>query len=397
MKATILTALAVLMLISVSGVRAETKQVQPGYGTTINWKNVDPPLSSYFSNSWSVGLWTGGRWRGPYVMTKKGAAWNYEQKGVVSIKYTENKKDARRNSLKIKSGVSIPVGVVVSVTDGGDAYIAGGTFQMGNPYSGEGDADEVPTHDVYIRAFSMDTREVTSQQWYAVRNWALAHGYALDNWGAGKAATHPVQAVNWYACVKWCNARSEMQGLTPCYYTDASQSTVYKSGRVDVANSMVKWDANGYRLPTEAEWEKAARGGAVGMRFPWSNANNISNARANYLGDTAIAYDAGPNGNNPLFTPGGIPYTSPVGYFAANGYGLYDMAGNVREWCWDWYGSTYYTSSPGNDPPGPESGESRVMHGGDWNHNAGYSRVANRFGSAPGDAYNHLGFRCVRH
>ncbi len=395
MRPILLTTIVLVAMLSLCTVRAETKQVQPGNGTTINWKNVDPPLSSYFSNSWSIGLWTGGWWRGPYVMTRKGAAWKYAEKGMVTIKYTENKKDARRNTLKIKSGVSIPVGVAVSVTDGSDAYIAGGTFQMGDTFS-EGDADELPLHSVYVSAFYMDKHEVTSQQWHTVRTWALANGYTFDNPGAGKTATHPVQQVSWYDCVKWCNARSQMQGLTPCYYTDASQSTVYKNGMVAVANNAVKWDAHGYRLPTEAEWEKAARGGAVGKRFPWSDANSIARSRANYFGDTAISYDAGPNGYNPLFTPGGMPYTSPVGYFAPNGYGLHDMAGNAYEWCWDRYLNLYYDSSPGSDPLGPESGTSRVLRGGDWYGYANLCRVADRGNSAPDITFNNFGFRCVR-
>ena len=389
-------ALVLLLGASTAVVRAETKQVQPGYGTTINWKNVDPPLSSYFTNSWSIGLRTGGWWRGPYVMTKKGAAWKYEQKGVVSIKYTENKKDARRNTLKIKSAVAIPAGVVVSVTDGGDKYIAGGTFQMGNTFSGEGDADELPTHDVYVSAFFMDKHEVTSQKWQVVRTWALAHGYVFDNPGSGKAANQPAQQVSWYDCVKWCNARSEMQGLTPCYYLDAAQTSIYKTGQSNVWNAAVKWDANGYRLPTEAEWEKAGRGGAVGKRFPWSTALTIADFRANYYGDTTIAYDFGPNGNNPLFMPGGTPYTSPVGYFAANGYGLYDMAGNVTEWCWDWYSNTYYADSPGGNPPGPASGTYRVLRGGDWHYIASVCRVAIRYDFTPDGASYGIGFRCVR-
>jgi len=280
--------------------------------------------------------------------------------------------------------------------------IPAGAFQMGTnnlPYEDEM-TDAGPNHTVNLSAFYMDKYEVPYAVWTGVYQWALGNGYDFDNAGYGKAMNHPVLDVSWYDCVKWCNARSEMQGLTPCYYTDASQSTLYKSGLIDVANTAVKWDANGYRLPTEAEWEKAARGGAVGMRFPWSNVQTISRAQANYFGDINFAYDLGPNGLNPLFATGAWPYTSPVKYFAPNGYGLHDMAGNVREWCWDWYASTYYAISPSNNPRGPASTPHtyRVLRGGGdgWYYGlANNCRVANRGNSAPDDAYSG-GFRCVR-
>ncbi|MCX7001910.1 MAG: SUMF1/EgtB/PvdO family nonheme iron enzyme [bacterium] len=376
--------------------RVGTPPVQPNYGTLLAWKNVVPSLGEKFTSELRIGLWDGGWWRGPYIMTRFGATWRYEQPGVVRITYTEKRDDARRNRLKIRSWDAIPVGVVVSVTDGNDTYIADGTFQMGDPLN-ESDHNEVPFHSAYLSAFSMDNREVTKAQWDAVYTWALAHGYTFDNPGAGKAATHPVQTVNWYDCVKWCNARSQMQGLTPCYYTDATQSTVYKNGMVSVANNAVKWDANGYRLPTEAEWEKAARGGTPLNRFPWNDVQTIARARANYVGDTvAYPYDAGPNGNNPLFMIGGEPYTSPVGHYAANGYGLYDMAGNVWEWCWDNYGDTYYQSAPANDPRGPASGVSRMLRGGSWHGRAVNCRSAFRGYVDPSAAINDTGFRCVR-
>ena len=279
------------------------------------------------------------------------------------------------------------------------AFIPAGAFQMGtNNLEYE---DQMPSagphHTVTLSAFWMDKYEVTSQQWHAVRTWALMHGYALHA-GSGKGALHPVQLVSWYDCVKWCNARSEMQGLTPCYYSDAAQTMVYRSGDTDVANEWVKWSANGYRLPTEAEWEKAARGGAVGMRFPWVDANTITNARANYLGDPGgYPYDLGPAGNNPLFTPGGLPNTSPVGYFAANGYGLYDMAGNVYEWCWDWYDGSWYSNvgATQQDTCGPASGTLRVLRGGSWDYRAFLCRVASRNGDGPIGQWYGRGFRCV--
>jgi sulfatase modifying factor 1 len=155
----------------------------------------------------------------------------------------------------------------------------------------------------------------------------------------------------------------------------------------------VNW-SGGYRLPTEAEWEKAARGGASGQRFPWGD--TITHSRANYSSSTSYAYDVSPTrGYHPTFNDGVYPYTSPVGYFAANGYGLYDMAGNVWEWCWDWYGTPY--GQPGTtNPTGPASGSGRVLRGGSWNGSAGNARCANRLNDYPDYAYDDLGFRCVR-
>jgi formylglycine-generating enzyme required for sulfatase activity len=252
--------------------------------------------------------------------------------------------------------------------------IPAGEFQMGDSFK-EGDSDERPVHTVFVSAFYMDKYEVTKGFWDEVANWAAANGYdikAAD--GAGKAGNHPVQDVTWYEAVKWANARSEREGLTPCYYTDRTQATVYRKGNVDVPIEGVKWSGCGYRLPTEAEWEYAARGGCGGHRYPWCDTDTIDHSRANY----------GSNG------------TSPVGSFAPNGYGLYDMAGNVWEWVWDWYNEGYYTFSPGSDPRGPASGLYRVDRGGSSDSYAYYCRVANRSLNSPDYSYYGLGFRLVR-
>ena len=168
---------------------------------------------------------------------------------------------------------------------------------------------------------------------------------------------------------------------------------VYTNGEV---SPYVNWSANGYRLPTEAEWEKAARGGLSGQRFPWSL--TISESQANYYADPGgYSYDLGPyTGYNTNFDIGGYPYTSPVGYFAPNGYGLYDMAGNLWEWCWDWYGTPYGQPTT-NNPTGPASGSYRVLRGGSWYAYASIARCANRFGYYyPNGADYGWGFRCVR-
>ncbi len=279
------------------------------------------------------------------------------------------------------------------------ALVAGGSFAMGDSFADLG-ADELPVHTATVSAFYMERTEVSKALWDIVYSWATNNGYSFAvNAGRGKAPTHPVQMVNWYDTVKWCNARSQLEGLTPCYYTNDSQTGVYCTGQVTISNSYVNWAASGYRLPTEAEWERAARGGASGHRFPWADTNVISHSRANYDSTTGYAYDVSPTrGYNPAFTNGPSPYTSPCGYFATNGFGLYDMAGNVWEWCWDWHDPNWYTNAAATetDTRGPVSGSNRVLRGGSWDSPAPDSCCALREPKAPSGAVNELGFRCVR-
>jgi formylglycine-generating enzyme required for sulfatase activity len=208
---------------------------------------------------------------------------------------------------------------------------------------------------------------------------------------ASKGANYPVGLINWYAMVKWCNARSQKDGLTPCYTVSGA---TYKTG---VSNPDCNWNASGYRLPTEAEWEKAARGGVAGKNFPWGT-DTITHSQANYYSYSSYAYDVSPSrGFHPTYEIVGYsPYTSPVGSFAPNGYGLYDMAGNMWVWCWDWYSGDYYASSPTSDPRGPSSGTARVFRGGKWTAYAPNCRVAYRAISFEARMGGDRGFRLAR-
>jgi formylglycine-generating enzyme required for sulfatase activity len=161
------------------------------------------------------------------------------------------------------------------VAEDGFSYIPGGSFAMGRT-SGDTDADAPPV-TVTVSSFYIQQTETTKAQWDEVRTWALNNGYTDLAAGAGKAANHPVQTVSWWDVVKWCNARSEKEGLTPVYTVSGA---VIRTGTTKPVPS---WSASGYRLPTEAEWEKAARGGVSGKRFPWGT-DTIIHAEANYYG-----------------------------------------------------------------------------------------------------------------
>ena len=297
---------------------------------------------------------------------------------------------ARAQSPSAKAPANPPAAGTLKVADlPGFAFIPGGEFTMGDALDGD---KKAPQHKVNVSAFYMQKKEVRKAEWDEVRAWGLKNGYTDLPEGKGKAADHPVQTVSWYDVVKWCNAKSVKEGLTPCYYTDAAQTAVYQTGKSDLANTMVKWSAKGYRLPTEAEWEKAARGGLSGKRFSWGD--TISHEQANFRNDGRESFQKGTTGFHPTYKTGELPYTSPVGSFAANGYGLYDMAGNVLEWCWD--GKGEYPSALETDPRGATSGSHRVIRGGGWIGLANDTRCSRRYGDGPDYAYHFIGFRLAR-
>ena len=295
---------------------------------------------------------------------------------------------------------NIPASAIVPAdppsSPAGMVLIPAGPFVMGRQ-SGSGQTDELPVHTVTLSAFYMDKFEVTKALWDDVKTYADANGYSFSVVSAA-GLFHPVHTLTWYDCVKWCNARSEKEGLTPVYYTEEGFTNVYKTGDLPNPNWSANWSANGYRLPTEAEWEKAARGGLQGNTYPWGNTLTGSDANYANSGDSFEASDGGG--------------TTPVGYYdgdqvpeganRANGYGLYDMSGNVWEWCWDWYDENWYDNAGATTPDtrGPNtSGEEigrRVLRGGSWLHDTNGLRCAYRVPVPPALLRDFIGFRSAR-
>jgi sulfatase modifying factor 1 len=246
--------------------------------------------------------------------------------------------------------------------------VAGGTFTAGTTLT-------------TISSFKIDKYEVTYELWTAVRAWGLAFGYpdllAGQNGSNPLGANNPVTRVSWYDVVKWCNARSEMDGLTPVYYTTSAQDVVYKTGETAINIDAVKWTANGYRLPTEAEWEYAAKGGMLAQSPP-----------SIYSGSNAI-------GDVAWYKTNSENTTHSMGQKTANELGIYDMSGNVREWCWDWYGSTYPSET--TDPKGPSTTQTvRLLRGGSFFNYEIVCRVVNRYYLDPKNRNIYYGFRCVK-
>ena len=315
--------------------------------------------------------------------------------------------------------------------------IPGGTFQMGDSFGG-GYPNERPVHTVTLDSFYIGKYEITNSQYCQFLNSTIgksiyvsggvvcgsgnnqpyfdtstSSSYSQISYSGGvfnvrtrsgrDMSNDPMVMVSWYGAVAYCNWRSQQEGKEICY---------------NLSTWACDFNKHGYRLPTEAEWEYAARGGLAGKRFPWGD--DIYHTQANYFSSTSYTYDKGPTrGYHPLWNDGIYPlypYTSPVGFFdgtikykanynwpgsatsyqttsGANNYGLYDMAGNVHEWCYDWYGD--YSSSPQTNPTGPTSGDYRVVRYGCWDGTADSCRVARRSGYWPDRRDYNVGFRVV--
>ncbi|MCL2722282.1 MAG: formylglycine-generating enzyme family protein [Treponema sp.] len=248
--------------------------------------------------------------------------------------------------------------------------INGGTFIMGSPFNEPGRNENEITRQVTVSSFYMSKYPVTQKEFYEITGSHYSQYYEED---------HPVAGVGWIGALEYCNELSRREGLTPVYIIDEEFNVTWNR------------NANGYRLPTEAEWEYACRAGTT---TPFNTGNNITTSQANFNGN--FPYN---NNNRGVFRE----RTTPVGGFTPNQWGLYDMHGNVWEWCWDRFGD--YTSGVQINPAGtanthPIYGEVRILRGGGWSSQGQMLRSAIRgystiFGGH--DRSNEAnGFRLVR-
>jgi len=248
-------------------------------------------------------------------------------------------------------------------------YVPGGTFEMG---SVRGHSDERPVHTVTLSGFYMGKYEITQAQYQAVMGNNPSR-FSSDPASGEVQRNRPVEYVTWYDAVEFCNKLSIKEGLQRVYtISGRSPSTGYP---IVSATVTADWGKNGYRLPTEAEWEYAAKGGNGSPgNYTYSGSNTVDDV-AWYYGHSSIM-------------------THEVGKKSLNGLGIYDMSGNVWEWCWDWYGD--YKSETLSNPVGAATGSSRVIRGGSWDSDANLTRSANRGYTFTLSWDYDLGFRLVR-
>ena len=287
---------------------------------------------------------------------------------VVYMQKTNNKSD---NNIYAKTEDGEQSNLNIAQTDDGLIFIKGGIFEMGSPQNeAQRNEDEVQ-HSVTVSDFYIGKYEVTQKEYQEIT------GQNPSNF---KGEDLPVENVTWYDAINYCNLLSQKQGLEPVYEINGENVTWNK-------------EKNGYRLPTEAEWEYAGRAGTTTV---FNTENSISADEANFYGHYPYGIEENYFSQENLDTKPGVyrQTTTKVGSFNPNKWGLYDIHGNVREWCFDYYGA--YDLENTNNPSGPTTGTLRVNRGGSWNDYAKHMRSAYRGSFEPDQSMNNTGFRIVR-
>ncbi len=272
-------------------------------------------------------------------------------------------------SFDLQAAASVQASVAATLDQSRFARLPGGVFTMGSPASEKGRASsEGPQHKVGLSPFTIGKYEVTFDEYDA---YCVSTGAAKPNDGGWGRGARPVINVSWFDAVSYCNWLSKQAGLESAY-------------TISGVNVIWNRSANGYRLPTEAEWEYACR---AGKGTATAYGNTLLSSQANFDGN--FSYNVSTKGEY-------LQKTAVVGSYPANAWGLFDMHGNVWEWCWDWYDTGYYSKSASTDPAGQEKGDFRVHRGGSWGNLGDYLRSASRASSPPAVRSNRTGFRVVR-
>ena len=262
----------------------------------------------------------------------------------------------------------------------GMVFVEGGTFTMG---SRKGASDEKPEHQVSVSSFYISKYQITQKDWETLMGDNPVNNFIAKTGdvGYGTGDNHPIYFINWLEAIAYCNRRSLKEGLSPCYSygTYGTDSVNWPSGwnkvHVNDVNVKCAWKANGYRLPSEAEWEFAARGGNQSKGYRFCGSDDL------YSVAWHVEWDSDHK-------------THPIGLKQPNELGIYDMSGNVSEWCWDKYGN--YTSEPQKDPHGPANGEHRSFRGGSFIMYSDKASVSGRDYNGAAQCESDYGLRVCR-
>lgn len=339
---------------------------QPGlwYSNAVAWAAEKGLLQGYGDGVFGVGDPVSREMLNVVMARQKGEdpAWT----GAEELAADARRSEAAAALYETFADANVPASGV-SLTEDGFTLVRGGSFQMGSPTGEPERSSDETQHSVTVNSFYMSKTEVSQKDYRAVMG---------TDPSETKGDELPVTNITWYDAIQYCNRLSEAAGLTPCYA---------------VSGTTVTWDraADGYRLPTEAEWEYAARADTA---TPFNFGDYVHNSDANCY--NAYGYNNDASGNWVNGPDSYLRRPVAVDQYAANAYGLYNMHGNAAEWVWDWYGE--YGPGTGADPTGPEGGNAKVVRGGGWNDQPRHIRSAYRGAQSADTTLCSIGMRPVR-